>query len=286
MNVPVSGWAQEVVTFLASNLPGSVENGGWDDMASTPYQIGCDAIVALGQAERSGRCAVPTLNPVIPDTLPRWDDIGLAVLRLAHQERSLIYCAVDSRQSKPNIGSAGTLGAAIAQPAALSVLSSLGLIDDGCWSKQADIVLWREQPHEWQMDVTRDPRFLDGVQIAVDTLPADIREEIDLLVTITESDVDTAIAVQKIAEEEWRKKHGTRSSLGQSKTPEQIRSSLISLRKRELDWIFFRRWRLSNGWLTPQQAGHALEVFDDPLARQMRCAAIKTLYPNQTEFLQ
>lgn len=286
MNLQASGWVEEVVDFLVSNLPGSVESGGWDHMASSAYQVGCEALISLGHAEKADRGAIPTSDPALPHTLPRWDDVSLAILRLGHQAQTLTYSVAGADQPKPTIAARGTAGAAVAEPATQLVLTSLGLIEDGHWSEQAETLLWREQPHEWQMDVTGDPRFVDGAQKAIDALPKEIGEEIDILMTITESDVEAAIAEQKVGEEERRKAHGMQPWRGQSKSPEQIRSSLIYLRTRELDSVFFRRWRLSDVWLTSDQVEHSLYVFYDPLARQMRRAAIKTLYPNRPEFLQ
>ncbi|MEO1200690.1 MAG: hypothetical protein AAFX39_15940 [Pseudomonadota bacterium] len=42
--------------------------------------------------------------------------------------------------------------------------------------------------------------------------------------------------------------------------------------------LFFRRWRLDDGWLSPQAAEQALEIFHDPLAIAMRRAVVEGLY--------
>jgi hypothetical protein len=69
-------------------------------------------------------------------------------------------------------------------------------------------------------------------------------------------------------------------------TPEATRRSLAFQRRDKLDWIFFRRWRISDGWLTTEQAKLALEIFHDPLAIQMRRAVVEHLYPENPEFSQ
>ncbi|WP_139250903.1 hypothetical protein [Palleronia salina] len=55
-------------------------------------------------------------------------------------------------------------------------------------------------------------------------------------------------------------------------------------RRDALDWIFFRRWRMEDGWLSKEQAGRALEVFHDRLAISMRKIVISKLYPTQGVF--
>jgi hypothetical protein len=100
------------------------------------------------------------------------------------------------------------------------------------------------------MDITSDPHFSDAVEQALGAITADIRAEMDKLVTIADANVTTAVK----------------------------QSSAFN----NLDWLFFRRWRLADGWLVPKEAGKALQIFHDPLAIAMRCAVTKRLYPNLT----
>lgn len=50
-------------------------------------------------------------------------------------------------------------------------------------------------------------------------------------------------------------------------------------RRHDLDWPFFRHWRLPEGWLSGPQAKRALEIFRDPLAISMRKSVVARLYP-------
>ena len=59
----------------------------------------------------------------------------------------------------------------------------------------------------------------------------------------------------------------------------QARRSVESGRRNALDWLFFRRWRLSDGWLSPARGPVALEIFHDPLAIAMRRAVMRRLHP-------
>lgn len=62
----------------------------------------------------------------------------------------------------------------------------------------------------------------------------------------------------------------------QDKVPEGVQPDLdrVSkiqspfMRKHELEYLFFERWRLGDGWLTDEAGGRALAVFHDPLAAE------------------
>lgn len=66
-------------------------------------------------------------------------------------------------------------------------------------------------------------------------------------------------------------------------TVESVRKGLIFVGRHELDWLFFRNWRLADGWLPPEERKRALEIFHDPLAIEMRCATVKRIYPQWPE---
>ncbi|MBP0578831.1 hypothetical protein J8I29_05885 [Labrys sp. LIt4] len=291
----------DVIGFLSRNVPRSFEGrAGWEDMSMTAYQIGCDALVALGQADKTDYGAVPRDNPQLPEVLPRWDDLCVAVLKLASQQNLLTFRRADGSiplppnrgglisyivtealpLPGPNIGAAWGLGLAHAAPDAQSVLQSLGLITNGYWSKAAETVLWRHLPSEWDIDITPDPRFADAVVRAVQTMPEDVRAEMDRIVTITEADVMALAAHRTAFEEELRIKIGANALTSPPATAEQARKSLEFARHGALDWLFFRRWRLGDGWLTPADAGRALGIFHDPLAIAIRRAVTIRLYPD------
>ncbi|HAT86162.1 MAG TPA: hypothetical protein DCS30_09605 [Rhizobiales bacterium] len=307
MEGPVSGWVPAVTDFLAINLPRDEFTGGWEHMFTTAYQIGCEALIALGYAEENDRGAVPIADPMLLHSLPRWDDICLAVLWLAEQRYKLSYrCADDLKHCSntdegnfsivrsdgirqlptPNIMANGKVGPAYADTDVLIVLTELGLIIDGRWTDQSETVFWREQPSIWGWDITADRRFEDALRKAVDTLPADISKQIDRLVVISDGDIAASIAQHKAASETHFGEHDSNVDGGRRITPKEAEQGTILQRNDELDWIFFRRWRLSDGWLTINQAELALEIFHDPLAIQMRCAVIRHLYPEQPDFWQ
>ncbi|MGJ4856142.1 hypothetical protein ACN6KF_002104 [Labrys sp. La1] len=294
-------WPMDVIDFLSRNIPFSLEGTrGWEDMSMTAYQIGCEALVALGQADEAGYGAVPRKNPRLPDILPRWDDVCVAVLKLAKQQNLLIYRLPDGSipappnrgglidysvadappLPAPNIRSAWGLGPAHAAPDVQSVLQSLGLIADGSWTKAAETILWRHLPREWEIDVPSDARFADAVVRAIDTVPEDIRTEMDRIVTITEADVIASVASSVAFYEAQRVIFGKNAQRSSPATADQERKSLEFARRGNLDWLFFCRWRLSDGWLTHADARKALKIFHDPLAIAMRGAVIGRLYPD------
>ena len=291
-----SRWTTEVVDFLSNNLPDAFDRDGWEHMFSSAYQMGCEALAALGQAEETEWGAVPLETPRLPSVLPRWDDISVAVLGLAEQQYKLAYRLPDGsvlpRQAAPgwtiagpvrsppppNIAAIDGLGPAHAAPDVLSALQALGLIAEGRWTTPAETVLWRIRPRAWGLDFTSDPRFTGAVEQAVSTMPNDVRAEMDRIVTISEIEVSEAVVRGAAANTEKRAKHGPNAVFSDPETPEQARLSLEFWRRNDLNWLFFRRWRLPDGWLTPKEAERALEIFHDLLAIEMRRAVAARLY--------
>lgn len=289
-------WTADVIDFLSRNVLGSLE-GGWEHSFMTAYQIGCEALVALGQADENSAGATRRRDARLPDELPRWDDLCVSVLGLAAQNSLISYRPVDcdvplSESDRsinptkslplPNIAAAERLGPAHAMPEVLSVVQALGLLVEDHWSKAAETVLWRVQPSEWRMDVKSDPRFTHAVEQALDTMPSDIGVKMDELVTITDADVTTSMTQRTLWEEEQRAKFGPKVSVGPPIRPEQARRSLEFKCGNDLDWLFFRRWRLADGWLAPREASKALGIFHDPLAIAMRRSVTKRRYPDVT----
>jgi hypothetical protein len=290
-------WTANVIDFLSRNLLGGHAEGEWQHGFMTAYQIGCEALVALGQADETVAGATPRRDARLPDELPRWDDLSVSVLMLAAQNSLISYRLPDrdvpmSESDRninptkslppPNIAAAEGLGPAHATPEVLSVLQALGLLAEGHWSESAETVLWRKQPREWRMDVKSDPRFTHAVEQALATIPADIGVKMDELVTITDTDVTASMAQRTLWEEEQRAKFGPKVSVGTPIKPEQARRSLELKRGNDLDWLFFRRWRLADGWLVPKEASKALGIFHDPLAIAVRRAVTKRRYPELT----
>ncbi len=294
-------WIPRVIRFIAANLPVLDRKGEeWDHMFTTAYRFGCEALVALGQAEETGRGARPLAHPRLPEILPRWDDICVAVLSLAHQCGLLSYRLPDGCESPeaaawwgrrkgeimppPNIMAAYGLGPAWAAPEVLPVLRALGLIEAGQWAAAAEPVLWRKEPPEWRLDIAADPRFQLALDRAVNEMPADIRRELDRLVTITEADVTEGLIRRATHQEGLRAEHGANRVICLPLTRDSVKQGLVFLRIHELDWLFFSNWRLSDGWLSPPARKRALEIFHDSLAILMRRAIVRRLYPDRPEF--
>ncbi|MBR1092215.1 hypothetical protein JQ621_32620 [Bradyrhizobium manausense] len=291
-------WTAAVIDFLSRNLLGSREAGGWQHLFETAHQIGCEALVALGQADETEVGATPRADARLPDELPRWDDLCVSVLRLAGQNSLITYYPPDrgvpssesdrnshERKSRPlpNISSAHGLGPAHATPEVFSVLEALGLLSEGQWSQVAETVLWREQPMEWRLDIRSDPRFAYAAEQALATIPTDVGSEMDKLIVITDEDVKTMMTQMNEWEEEQRAKFGPKVQT-LPRTSETTRKSLEFNCRCDLDWLFFRRWRLADGWLLPKDASKALGIFHDPLAISMRRAVTKRRYP-EVKFL-
>lgn len=294
-------WILPVIRFIEANLP-VLHPGGkeWDHMFTSAYQFGCDALIALGQAEETGRGARPLAHPRLPDILPRWDDICVTVLSLASQCGLLSYRLPDGRESpeaaawwgwregavmpQPNITAAHGLGSAWAAPEVLPVLRALGLVDAGRWTAAAEPVFWREEPPEWRLDIAADPRFRQALGRAINEMPAHIRRRLDRMVTITEADVTEELIRREAHQEGLRAEYGASRVIGVPLTRESVKQGLVFIRIHDLDWLFFSNWRWPDGWLPPSERKRTMEIFHDSLAIRMRRAVVRRLYPDRLEF--
>ncbi|WP_018000621.1 hypothetical protein [Paracoccus sp. N5] len=296
-----AAWIPPVIHFIESNLPVLDRKGEeWDHMFTTAYQFGCDALIALGQAEDTGRGARPLTHPCLPDSLPRWDDICVTMLSLAHQCGLLSYRLPDGCESpeatawwgrragvvlpQPNIRTAHRLGPAWAAPEVVPVLHALGLVESGQWTAASESVLWRKEPQEWDLDITADPRFRQALDRTANDMPADIRHELDRLVTITEADVTEGLIRRAAHKDELRAEYGASRVICLPLTRDSVREGLILLRIHDLDWLFFSNWRWPDGWLPPLERKRAMEIWHDSLAIRMRRAVVAQLYPDRPEF--
>lgn len=296
-----AAWIPPVIRFIEANLPVLDRKGEeWDHMFTTAFQFGCETLIALGQAEETGRGARPSAHPRLPDILPRWDDICVTVLSLAHQRGQLSYRLPDGCESpeaaawwgrragevlpQPNITAAHGLGPAWATTQVLSVLCALGLVGSGQWAAAAEPVLWREEPPEWGLDIAADPRFRQALDRAIIEMPADIRHELDRLVTITEADVTEGLIRREAHQEGLRAEYGASRVIGLPLTRESVKQGLIFIRIHDLDWLFFSNWRWPDGWLPPSERKRTMEIFHDSLAIRMRRAVVRRLYPDRPEF--
>ena len=298
-------WAIKAAEFLSENLPRATDRPGWNDMASTAYQIGCMSLARLGFADKTEWGAIPKDYPKRPEILPRWDDICISVLWLADQQNKLSYRLPDGSVPpsrignglvivrkdappplSPNIAARFGLGPALAQPEVERLLGQLGLVADGAWTEEAVLVLWRTSPKNWALDYASDSRFLDAVQKAVASVPDEVASEISKLTDITDSDINVLINRHAEMIDEAREKYGPNARLGEVPSQERARQSLEFSRRNELDWLFFRRWRIDDGWLSDKEASRTIEIFHDRLAISMRKAVLRRLYPTKSSFFE
>ncbi|MER8894937.1 hypothetical protein [Mesorhizobium sp. M0676] len=295
------GWATAAAEYMSRNQQ-CFDDAAWEHTFTSAYQMSCEALVALGYADETEWGAIPLKNSKLPDDLPRWDDVCVAVVKLADQRgalqlrlmdgslylgvplsRPLTIVAPAERWSPPtpNIAGAQGLGLAYALPDVQSVLLALGLTSDAGWTKAAETIFWRAgHPPGWAVDFQADRRFSAAAERACADIPDDVREELDRLSTVTDKDIDTTLAKNAARYQELRSQYGPNAKIHVFTTNEQARRSLESGRRHDLDWLFFRRWRLGDGWLSADQAKRALEIFHDPLAMAMRRTVMGQLYPD------
>lgn len=304
MDVELPDWAEAAARFLTQNLRRHPDSPGWNDVALTAYQIGCDGLVKLGLADRTRYGAEPKDKPELPAILPRWDDIAVSVLWLAEQLRAISYRLPDGSTAPtyfgfgfvvkgrntppppPNIQASHGLGPAFCTSDALDVLEDVGMVCDSRWTKAAEFVLWRTSPHNWKLDFQNDARFLAATQTAISSMPTEVAREIDDLVQISDAQVDELIAWHAKSIEKHREKYGPKARSGNPPTKEQALKSLEFSRANDLDWVFFRRWRIDDGWLSDTEANATVQVFHDRLAIAMRRAVLQKLHPSKPKFFQ
>jgi pellino protein len=298
-------WRNNVAHFLAGTLPKATDRPGWIDMASTAYEIGCMALVKLGFADATDWGAVPRDVPEQPANMPRWDDICISVLWLANQQNLLSFRLPDGSlpptrmgnglviamkdpppPPTPNITARFGLGCALCNDEVLLLLQQLGLVSSGGWTQQAEFILWRTSPTNWSLDFLRDKRFLDAVQKATVTIPEDIVAELSELTEISEEHIDELIAWHEEKLAEGREKYGPKARLGEVPTRARAQRSIEFSRRNAMDWVFFRRWRIDDGWLSKKEAEAALEIFHDRLATSMRRSVVKGLHPSKPQFFE
>lgn len=291
-------WPEVAGEYLSNALPLAHDGEGSEHSCSSAYQMGCEALAKLGYARETEWGAVPLDEPKWPAVLPRWDDICVAVIYLATQRHELSFRLADGSLPPPkegqfvvtriggpplpeiNVKSSNGLGCAYADEKILKVLSALGLFKANTWTKSAELIFWRVQPKTWEMAISTDPRFVDVLTNTCETIPTDIRDELARLTVITDADIQDGVAQSKASNIQMRARFGPKAKIGAPRTEDQIRSGIAYSRSSSIDRFFYRRWRMSVGWLTSEQATSALEIFHDPLAKEMRRHVILKLWPN------
>ncbi|MGB0505260.1 MAG: hypothetical protein ACPGGK_03605 [Pikeienuella sp.] len=296
-------WVPATIEFISKNLPASLDRDGWVHHFSTAYQVGCMALVALGQAEERVWGVVPRQNPAVPKELPRWDDICIAVLWLANQQNQITFRRPDGGvppvrfgngfvvtpigippPPAPNILASNGLGPAYAQAEVINVLEKLNLVSSGQWTEAAELVLWRAEPGNWALEFTKDPRFVSSAERTAETIPDEIILEITNLLRVTEEQIADRIEWHRTTNEKLHQDHGPNARSLPVPTAAQARRSIELTRKNALDWLFFRNWRIDDGWLSQKQADAALDIFHDRLTISTRRYVFKMLYPEMPHF--
>ncbi|MGO6808804.1 hypothetical protein ACCS61_14760 [Rhizobium ruizarguesonis] len=274
---PQPKWVEPVIDFLSSAMPQD-PGGNWEHYCISSLELGCEVLVRLGRAtDILGYGAKPVEEPLSSEVSLRWDDVATVMISVAAQMSLLGFRPFPGTRNsptsllKPNIRAAHGCGPAYLEPVAFDVFRTLGLILDGSWAEAAETVLWRECPEKWSIDITRDKRFLRAADLAVTTVPPDIAAEIGRVTTITEEDIDNWLGIPE------RHRNGPKSRKDAVKALEFWARS-------DLDDTFVRRWRLSHGWLPPEEAARGLWIKLDPLAANMS-SAFAALYLPHLPFL-
>jgi hypothetical protein len=181
-----------------------------------------------------------------------------------------------------NISAANGSGPAYATFATYSLLEALGLLHGGHWTEAAETILWRDNPREWKLDFASDARFIRAAFHAAAAIPDDIRSEIDTIVTSADEEV---LRVAHKPDVEIKDQLGLPPD-AEKVPPEASKGKptmLANSRGPQLDVLFYRRWRLRDGWLSADAAKSALEIHHDALAISMRKAVMGWLYPSRPQ---
>jgi hypothetical protein len=277
-------WTDSVVTFLLASLPGDSRQG-WDHRYITAYQIGCEALAALGYAKETDWGAVALPAPVTPPSMPRWDDVSTTLLKLAYQNGTIRYGQDDDGDWQPLFSDGGDLSETVTSPKGLAdvsmtvevvdVLRRVGIVRGNEWTQAAETSLWRAAPGNWTGDFSAEDRFVAAAVAAVDEMPDDIRSEFHRLLTVNADDVAEWRRISAEHSGDLKRQFGSRAILMRpERSDEEVRRTLHRLRVSDFDWLFYERWRLEDGWLSVDEAGRALAVFNDPLAMKMREAVV------------
>ena len=291
--------ARKLIGFFSRNIPMLDQNGDWHHMHITAYQIACEALAALGHAEETEWGARPVADPHLPAAMPRWDDICIAVLKMARQLNLISYRHSDGLGATPhvtrdlvrpqtaqppsNIAAASGLGAACAAPELMPILQMLGLVDAGRWAAPAELVYWREQPDAWQLEVATDTRFITAVEQAASTIPDDAHAELDMLANIDDADVARLLARQMPRQMRLEAEAGPDSRALPPLTSETVRNRMVFTRSHSMDLFFLRQLadtaRLAGASGTCARAVHLSRSArgDDALCRHGTAASGPTL---------
>ena len=274
---PQPQWVEPMIAFVSSAIPRDPE-GNWQHLGISSLELGCEVLVRCGRAAHMlAYGAKPVAEAPSSSLSLRWDDAATVVIAVAAQMGLLRFLAFPGSRNgpadilSPNIRAANGCAPANLDAVAFPVFRSLGLVADESWTEAAETVLWRKFPQGWPLDFTLDRRFLRALELAVASVPADVATAIDRAVTITDGDIDNWLGMRETHRNRlWTRNDALRALQGVA----QI----------DLADIFVGRWRLSDGWLSVDEAKRGLSIKLDPLAVHM-CIAFAAMYLPHLSFL-
>jgi pellino protein len=300
---PNLDWAAAATRAIKTRLTLRSDLEGYQDKAQSDLQFACMALVALGQAAPVPWGAVPLDPPRAPTDAPRWDDVACAVVALLQNRREISFRLPDGTINErprgqfrmvrrappppPNVAATALLGCAHLKPDAIATLQGIGLLDGMAWAATAHHVLWRVADRFWLGDLAEQPQVAEIIDATCATLPADVAAALSDLATITEDQIDDFLTQRTKAIAKMREEHGPNARIhDHDMTRAEAYDSILFQRPHDMDWLFFRRWRLADGWLSEPQAKRAIGIFSDPLAEAVRKAVIPKLHPKfQSDWL-
>lgn len=189
--------ATAVATYLIAHTPGAA--GELDHSYISAWQMSCEALDALGYGTETARGALLHPTPVLPYTLPRWDDVACVVLFVAEQTGGI---RLRHPRSDPN----DETGPSTADPETAALLALLGLISGGGWTDAATVVLWRTAPGE--VLPPDKVEFSAQVEQAVTDVPDAIRAQIHAICAEHNNQFVRNHLIDWVFFEAWRWKDG------------------------------------------------------------------------------
>lgn len=303
----IAGFEKEIIEFLVKNTPKRMDaSNDLDHSFATAFQISCETLAKFGVVEETAWGAKAITNAQKPNLLPRWDDICACILSVAYQTGQIIYLQANDEIPSMKIGELKTeipgyfpeikinqnfgLGTAYVNANILRLLEKLSLVKEGKWLEEAEPILWRENPEEWALEIENDPRFKEVLKHTIETIPAWLKKELDQKREVSPKEIENAMDARKVYVKEAKKdlSEFMQTSANDCFFPtfdrESIKSGIESNRPSELDNIFYENWRFSRGWLSKDELRSAIFIFPDDLAKKMRRAVMKKLYPDQPLF--
>lgn len=198
--------AVALAEYLMREIP-SDGRGGFDDQATSAYEMATDLLDRLGYAEIGvGRYATRVPTPQLPAIMPRHDDASAVLINLACQQRDIQFRKPGDEDGARIQPGPGTF-AADASDEVAGLLERLGLVAKGAWTAEAEPLLWRAWRYEWpDPDFTGEPRVIVAIERARE-MPHDVRRLIDEAMARPEVELRSYF-VQRAVEQRWRLAEG------------------------------------------------------------------------------